>query len=98
LARQQRVEHRTRRHAGDIGGDGGQFEIGVLEPFLDAVDAARPFLHQRRAGACELAHLALGCRRHAAHADYPMAQEIGDPFGGAHVRLASGHGFLGAVR
>ena len=55
-------------------------------------DQRGPFAHEVRALAGQLAQLALRARRDEARPHQPVAQQLRQPFGVAHVGLAAGDG------
>ena len=79
LARQdgrQQVAPAGPRH---VAGHRAQLEGGAREHLVQAIDLLGALLHQRRAGARQLAPLADGLRRNEAGCEQPVAQPLGPP-------------------
>jgi transposase len=75
-----------------VGDQARDLEVGVFEHLLDAQRVLGHLAHELLARARQVAHLLNGLRRNEAAADQAMRQQVGDPRGVIHVRLATGHG------
>ena len=84
-------EHRPRRDPGDVADHAGQLDVGPFQRLLEAVDLGGALPHQTAPVAGQLPQLACGPIGHETAAQQSMAQQIRQPFGIAHIALASGH-------
>lgn len=76
---QHGLQNRPSRVAGDIAGDGGQFDIGVFERLLDAIDQPCSISCQATAVARQVPQFPLGTCRHKARPQQAMLEQVGDP-------------------
>ncbi len=86
---EQRLQHRPRGHAVEIGGDRGQFDPSVLEEFLQPLDFAGAFPRHRGAGAGQITQLPDRLRGNERPADQAMSAELRQPGCISHVGLAA---------
>ena len=91
LARDQRRQHRPPRLAQDVGGHGGQLDVGALQGLLQPVDLGRPLPDQARPVAGQLPQLPLRPVRHEAAGEQPVPQQVGQPLAVPDVGLAPRH-------
>ena len=90
LASDQRLQNAPAVDAEQVGHDGCEFDVGVLQHLADTVLVLRHLALQLRARPRQIAQLPDRLRRHEARADQAVGQEIGQPAGIARIALAAG--------
>ena len=90
LTGEQRLQHRPRRLAVEVGSDRGQFDPGVFEEFLQPLDLAGAFPRHRGAGARQISQLSDRFRWDERPTDQTMGTELGQPGRVSNVGLAAG--------
>jgi len=91
LAGNHRLDHRPAALAHHVGDHRIQFDVGVLQRFLHALDVARRLTHQLLARAQQSAQLLRLGIGYEARANETVRQQVGVPFGVADVGLAARH-------
>ena len=93
LAGNECLEHHPPRDAHNVRHHRGQFNIGPFQDTLDAVDFARPLLHQLDPVPGQVTQVTLACWRDETRLQQAVPHELGDPAGICLVRLPPGHVF-----
>ena len=87
----QRPEHRPAGHAEDVAHHARQLDVGRFQELQQPVALGRLALGELAAVAQQLSHFPQRPGRHEALRDQPVPDQIGDPLGILHVRLAPRH-------
>ena len=81
------------RDAHHIGRDTGQFDVGALQGFVNAVDQRGALPHKGGAIPGQFAQFPLADGRHETGAQQAVLQQLGQPLGILDIGLAPWHGF-----
>ena len=91
FAGDQRFDHPTTGQADDVGNHRVEFDVGVFQRLLDALDVTAPLPHELLAGSQQVAHLLRRLVGNETRSDQPVRQQVGQPGGIVDVGFAAGH-------
>jgi hypothetical protein len=88
-ARDERLEHGPAGDREHLRGDRAELDAGVLEGLVEPLHLARALLNLGLAVKGQVTQLADLPGRHETRAHQPVLEQLADPLGVAHVRLAA---------
>lgn len=91
FAVEQALQDLARREPAHIGDHCGELDVGVLQHRLQPIGQPCPLVDEVDTIAREVAQVTLSGRRDEARAQQPVAQQVGQPLGIFHIRLATRH-------